>query len=61
MTEQEAKNALFKIHLEYMSHSPKERVKLYDEYQKARREIKDELAAYVNAHKNNEVKKVYEL
>ena len=32
MTEEEAKNALFKLHLEYMKHPPKERLKLYEEY-----------------------------
>ena len=32
MTEIEAKNELFKIHQEYMKHSPKERLKLYNEY-----------------------------
>lgn len=40
MTEQEAKEALFKIHYEYMMHTPKERLELYDEYQRKRNEIK---------------------
>lgn len=43
MTEEEAKNALFKLHYEYMSHTPKERLKLYDEYIARRNEIKNEL------------------
>ena len=30
MTEEEAKYELFKIHKEYMNHSPKERLKLYN-------------------------------
>ena len=34
MTELEAKEALFKLHLEYMDHTPKERLKLYEEYKK---------------------------
>ena len=45
MTEQEAKDALFKLHFEYMSHTPKERLELYDEYQKKRSEIRQALAA----------------
>lgn len=43
MTEEEAKKALFQIHYEYMMHTPKERLKLYGEYQKKRNEIKQEL------------------
>lgn len=43
MSEEEAKNALFKLHSEYMSHTPKERLKLYDEYIAKRNEIKNEL------------------
>lgn len=44
MTEEEAKNALFNIHLEYMKHTPEERLKLYDEYIENRNKIKKELA-----------------
>lgn len=44
MTEQEAKEALFKLHFEYMSHTPKERLTLYDAYQKNRSEIRQALA-----------------
>ena len=44
MTEQEAKEALFKLHFEYMSHTPKERLTLYDEYQEKRNQIKKALA-----------------
>lgn len=44
MTEDEAKKALFQVHYDYMMHSPKERLKLYDEYQRKRNEIKKALA-----------------
>lgn len=44
MTEEEAKEALFKINLEYMKHTPEERLKLYDEYIENRNIIKKELA-----------------
>lgn len=44
MTEQEAKEALFKLHFEYMSHPPKKRLKLYDKYQEERTKIKKALA-----------------
>ena len=44
MTEIEAKLELFKIHQEYMSHPPKERLELYDKYQEDRKRIKHELA-----------------
>ena len=47
MTEEEARKALFQIHYEYMMHTPNERLKLYDEYQKKRSEIKKELARYM--------------
>lgn len=44
MTEQEAKEALFKLHFDYMSHTPRERLTLYDGYQEKRSEIKKALA-----------------
>lgn len=44
MTEQEAKEALFKIHFWYMSHPPKERIKIENEYQEKRNAVKKELA-----------------
>lgn len=43
MTEEEAKIALFRIHQEYMMHTPKERLALYDEYQRQRSEIRKAL------------------
>ena len=47
MTEEEARNALFKIHYEYMKNPPKKRLELYDEYQEKRRQIKDELSRVI--------------
>ena len=43
MTEDEARNALFQLHFEYMTHPPKERLKLYDEYREKRSKIREEL------------------
>lgn len=57
MTEDEAKRALFQIHYEYMMHTPKERLALYDEYQEKRREIKKELAKFIMERKEEELKK----
>lgn len=57
MTEDEAKKALFEVHYEYMMHTPKERLKLYDEYQKKRAEIKKELARCIIARKEKQLKK----
>ena len=51
MTEEEAKSALFKIHQEYMKHSPKERLKLYDEYREKRNQIKEALSSLVSKQK----------
>lgn len=55
MTEQEAKSALFKVHQEYMSHSPKERLKLYDEYTQKRNKIKDALSNLIFKQKHPKV------
>lgn len=44
MTEQEAKDALFKLHFEYITKPPKERLKVYDEYIAQRRLIQKELS-----------------
>lgn len=43
MSEEESKKALFELNLEYMKHTPKERLKLYDEYQRKRGEIRSAL------------------
>lgn len=51
MTEEEAKSALFKIHQEYMKHSPKERIKLYGEYREKRNQIKEALSSLVSKKK----------
>lgn len=57
MTEDEAKKALFEVHYEYMMHTPKERLKLYDEYQKKRSEIKRELAKMYMSQKEKQFRK----
>lgn len=54
MTEQEARDELFKLHFEYMMHTPKEREKLYDEYIEKRRKIKEELSKLVLERKEKE-------
>lgn len=56
MTELESKQALFQLHQEYMTHPPKERLKLYDEYINKRNEIKEALIRYVSEMKLSEIK-----
>ena len=56
MTEQEAKEALFKLHFEYMMHPPKERLELYDEYQKKRGEIRSALTSLIMERREKELK-----
>lgn len=56
MTEEEAKTALFKLHYEYMKHTPKERLKLYDEYKEQRNKIKEALASLIMNQKQVELK-----
>lgn len=56
MTEEEARNALFQLHFQYMMHPPKERLSLYDEYQKKRGEIRSELAKLMIERKENSIK-----
>ena len=58
MTEQEAKEALFKLNYEYMHHSPKERLELYDEYIKQRAEIQKNLRKAMLERKQNEQKMI---
>lgn len=57
MTEDESRKALFQLHYDYMSHPPKERLKLYDEYKRQREEIRKQLAEAII--KKVENKKVY--
>ena len=57
MTEQEAKKALFDLTLEYMSHKPKERKKLYPKYIEDRNEIKRQLSKMVLKRKEEEHEK----
>ena len=56
MTEDEAKKALFEINFEYMTHTPKERLELYDEYQKKRSEIRSQLKQAIRERKEKEYK-----
>lgn len=56
MNEEEAKQALFKIHYEYMSHTPKERLELYDEYIEKRNKIKENLVQALNSKNNDKSK-----
>ena len=51
MNEEEAKQALFQLNYEYMSHKPKERIKLYDEYKKNREIIRESLREKINEEK----------
>ena len=56
MTEEQARTALFELHFEYMTHSPKERLKLYDEYREKRSKIREELTKYIVEKKESNVK-----
>lgn len=56
MTEEEAREALFKIHWEYMKHTPNERLELYDEYIENRKKIKKELSKLIMDKKEIESK-----
>lgn len=56
MTEQEAKEALFKLHFEYMTHTPKERLDLYEKYQEERAKIKQELMKFRKENFKNKTK-----
>ena len=47
MTEQEAKDALFNLRVDYMSRGPKERLELYDDYRKKRAQIRSDLARII--------------
>lgn len=49
MTEEKSKEALFELHQEYMTHTPEERTKLYEDYQKRRNEIKSELLEFIKS------------
>ena len=57
MTEEEAREALFKLNQEYMSHTPKERLKLYESYRAEREKIMFELKRNKLAEKGIELKK----
>ena len=56
MTELESKEALFQLHREYMNHTPKERLELYDEYMRKRNEIKEALIQYISQMKLRNIK-----
>lgn len=56
MTELESKQALFRLHQEYMTHTPQERLELYDEYMIKRNEIKEALIKSISEMKLNSLK-----
>lgn len=56
MTEEEARTALFELHFEYMTHSSKERLKLYDEYRAKRNQIMEQLREYKLENNENKIK-----
>jgi len=56
MTEEESRKALFRLNDEYMMHSPKERLELYEEYREKRAQIRQELAKATIERKQNEAK-----
>ena len=57
MTEEEARKATFKLNQEYMSHTPKERLELYETYREERAKIRKALAEKRLAEKGIEMKK----
>lgn len=63
MTEKEARDALFKLHEEYMLHTPDERLNLYDEYKQKRAEIRKQLATFISERiksENNNIDNINE-
>ena len=56
MTPDEARDALMALHFEYMRHSSKERLDLYDEYRSKRNKIMEELRKYKQENEEYEVK-----
>ena len=46
MSEEEARKALFELNFEYMQHTPKERLELYDKYREERAKIREKLKEY---------------
>lgn len=58
MTEEESREALFKINREYMSHTPKERLELYDEYKQKREFIRSELIKSIKENSEDNSKKI---
>ena len=51
MTEEEATYKLISLTREYMKHTPKERLKLYDEYREKRNKVKEALSSLINQNK----------
>ena len=51
MTEEEARQALFDLHFNYMKNPPKVRLELYDEYREERAKIRTELAKLIRERK----------
>ena len=57
MTEDEAREAIFKLNNEYMMHSREERLELYDEYKRKRAEIRQLLSDGIMKNKEKQFKK----
>ena len=55
-SEEEARNALFELHFQYMLHPPQERLELYDEYREKRAQIRAELKKLIRERKEYEMK-----
>lgn len=56
MTEEEARQALFDLHFNYMKNPPKVRLKLYDEYREEREKIRTELKRIMFEKRQEEIK-----
>lgn len=56
MTPDEAREALIALHFDYMTHSSKERLELYEEYRSKRNKIMEELKKYQQEKEESKVK-----
>lgn len=56
MTEEEARDALFRLHFEYMNFPPNIRNKRKEEYQEKRAKIRQALIETILVQKENEIK-----
>ena len=56
MTPNESREALISLHFEYMNHSSKERLELYEEYRAKRNKIMEQLKKYQQENEESKVK-----